>query len=137
MIKEFKEFVMKGNVLDMAIGVIVGGAFGKIVSSVVNDVFMPLIGMIVGGVNFTDLKIVLSPAVVDSAGEVIAQENAILYGNFLQTLFDFLIIALVIFMVVKTINKLKKPKPVTEAAAPVTSEMLLTEIRDLLKNNNK
>lgn len=135
--KEFKEFAFKGNVLDMAIGVIIGGAFGKIVTSLVNDVFMPAIGMLTGGVNFSTLKWVMSPAEVNAAGEVVKEEAAILYGSFVQNVIDFLLVAICIFTFVKLISKMHRKKaeePVAEepVAAP-TSEELLTEIRDLLK----
>nr|WP_156105861.1 large-conductance mechanosensitive channel protein MscL [Porphyromonas cangingivalis] len=134
LIKEFKEFAVKGNVVDMAVGIIIGGAFGKIVSSLVNDVIMPPIGKLIGGVNFTDLKIVLSDAVIAN-GEVVTPEVAILYGSFIQTVIDFLIIAFVIFMAIKAINKLKREKPAEPEApaAPPADVQLLTEIRDLLK----
>jgi hypothetical protein len=128
-ISEFKEFVMHGNVIDMAVGVVIGGAFGKIVSSLVGDVIMPVVGVITGGVNFTDLKLTLKE-VVDSAPAV-----TINYGSFIQTMVDFLIIAFCIFCVIKALNSLKK-KPVKEAPAePETPAdiALLTEIRDLLK----
>ena len=129
MLKEFKEFAMKGNVMDLAIAVIIGAAFGKIVSSLVNDVIMPVIGLIVGGIDFTALKIILTPAVGDTA------EVAILYGTFIQTIVDFLLIALSVFCVVKVLSKLKKKeeaKPEAHAAPP-QDVVLLTEIRDLLK----
>ncbi|SJZ43966.1 large-conductance mechanosensitive channel protein MscL [Porphyromonas cangingivalis] len=134
LIKEFKEFAVKGNVVDMAVGIIIGGAFGKIVSSLVNDVIMPPIGKLIGGVNFTDLKIVLTDAVVAN-GEVVTPEVAILYGSFIQTVIDFLIIAFVIFMAIKAINKMKREKPAEPEApaAPPADVQLLTEIRDLLK----
>lgn len=128
-ISEFKEFAMRGNVMDMAVGVVIGGAFGKIVSSLVGDVIMPVVGVLTGGVNFTDLKLTLKEA-VDSAPAV-----TINYGSFIQTMVDFLIIAFCIFCVIKAINSLKK-KPVEEAPAePETPAdiALLTEIRDLLK----
>ena len=137
--QEFKEFAIKGNVMDMAIGVVIGGAFGKIVTSLVSDLIMPLIGAITGGLNFTEWKCVISQAVMD--GEtVVKPEVAITWGNFLQVIFDFLIIALSIFMVVRGINKMKakfeKPAEPEAPAAPAgpTQEELLTEIRDLLKN---
>ena len=145
-LQDFKAFAMKGNVVDMAVGVIIGGAFGKIVTSVVNDLIMPAVGMMVGGVNFTDLKLTMKdavPEVVNEAGEVIqAAVPAVTlnYGNFLQQTFDFLIIAFCIFLRVKGIPKLTKkkeePKPATPPAPPAPSaeEKLLTEIRDLLKN---
>lgn len=139
-IKEFKEFAIKGNVVDMAVGVIIGGAFGKIVSSLVNDVIMPPIGQLVGGMNFSELKIVLSEAVME-AGEVVDPEAAIYYGNFIQTVVDFLIIAFCIFMMIKAMNKLKRTedeKPAEpEAPAPKPEDIqLLEEIRDLLKKQN-
>lgn len=145
-IKEFKSFALKGNVMDMAVGVIIGGAFGKIVTSVVNDLFMPVIGMLVGGVNFTDLKLTLKDAVpeqLNEAGEVIqAAVPAVTlnYGNFLQQTFDFLIIAFSIFLFISLIKKVTEKKKVEEAPAPAPApepsaeEKLLTEIRDLLKN---
>lgn len=137
--KEFKEFAFKGNVLDMAIGVIIGGAFGKIVTSLVNDVFMPAIGMLTGGVNFSTLKWVMSPAEVNAAGEVVKEEAAILYGSFVQNVIDFLLIAICIFIFVKLISKMRRKKvekPVVEVAAAPTTEELLTEIRDLMKCQN-
>ncbi|MGN0309918.1 MAG: large-conductance mechanosensitive channel protein MscL [Bacteroides sp.] len=145
-LQEFKAFAMKGNVVDMAVGVIIGGAFGKIVSSVVADVIMPPIGLLVGGVNFTDLKWVMKDAVAevkDEAGNVItaAQDAVTLnYGNFLQVTFDFLIIAFSIFLMIKLLTKLTEKKKEQEKAtpapppAPSKEELLLTEIRDLLKN---
>ncbi|MDU8925006.1 large-conductance mechanosensitive channel protein MscL [Pasteurellaceae bacterium LIM206] len=124
--KEFREFAMRGNVVDMAVGVIIGGAFGKIVSSLVADVFMPVLGILTGGVDFKDLKLVLSEAAGDTPAVTLN------YGVFIQNIFDFIIIAFAIFMMVKGINKLKKP--VEEAPAePTNEEKLLTEIRDLLK----
>ena len=150
-LQDFKAFAMKGNVIDMAVGVIIGGAFGKIVTSVVNDLIMPTVGMIVGGVNFTDLKLTMKEAVpekLNEAGEVIeAAVPAVTlnYGNFLQQTFDFLIIAFCIFLMVKGIAKLsdlKKKEEEAPAPAPAPApepepsaeEKLLTEIRDLLKN---
>ncbi len=138
LISEFKAFAMRGNVVDMAVGIIIGGAFGKIVSSVVADVIMPPIGLLLGGVKFTDLKIVLKDQVVDAAGQVTSQAVAINYGNFIQTTVDFLIIAFAIFMMIKAMNSLKKKEeaPAEEPAppAPTKEELLLTEIRDILKN---
>jgi large conductance mechanosensitive channel len=122
---EFKEFAMKGNVVDMAVGVIIGGAFGKIVSSLVGDVFMPVLGKVVGGVNFTDLAVNLG---ADPAGK----DVLVKYGSFVQNTFDFLIVAMVIFMALKGINKLKKPAPSAAPAAPPRQEVLLEEIRNLL-----
>jgi large conductance mechanosensitive channel len=121
---EFKEFAMKGNVVDLAVGVIIGAAFGKIVSSLVGDVFMPALGRLIGGFNFSDLAIALGK---DPTGK----EVFIKYGSFLQNIFDFLIIALLLFMAIKGINKLQKPPPAAPASAP-RSEVLLEEIRDLL-----
>ncbi|MBO7118831.1 MAG: large conductance mechanosensitive channel protein MscL [Bacteroidaceae bacterium] len=123
MIKEFKEFAMKGNVMDMAIGVIIGAAFGKIVSSLVDDVLMPLVGMIVGKVDFTTLSVKVG-------------EAELFYGKFIQNIVDFLIVAFCIFMVLKGINKMQRKKeeaPAPEAPKGPTQEELLTEIRDLLK----
>lgn len=137
-IKEFKEFAIKGNVIDMAVGVIIGGAFGKIVSSLVNDILMPPIGQLIGGINFSNLKIVLSQAIVES-GEVVKPEAAIYYGNFIQTVVDFLIIAFCIFTMIKAINKLKRheeEKVATEPAPKPEDVQLLEEIRDLLKQKN-
>jgi large conductance mechanosensitive channel len=123
--KEFKEFAMKGNVIDMAVGVIIGAAFGKIITSLVEDVIMPPLGKIIGGVNFTDLAISLG---ADPAGK----EVILKYGNFLQIAFQFLIVAIVLFMVIRTLNKLKKPDPAAPPPAPPAQEVLLREIRDLL-----
>ena len=135
-LQDFKAFAMKGNVIDMAVGVIIGGAFGKIVSSIVADVIMPPIGLLVGGVNFTDLKLVLKPAVMED-GKELAAAVTLNYGNFLQVTFDFLIIAFSVFLFVRLLSKLsrKKAAPATPPAPPAPSkeEQLLTEIRDLLK----
>jgi len=127
-IKEFREFAVKGNVVDMAVGIVIGAAFGKIVSSFVGDVLMPPIGLLLGGVNFTGLKITLKQA----AGEVPAV--TLNYGTFIQTIMDFTIIAFAIFLVVKAINRLKQKQEEAPAAlAPTNEEKLLAEIRDLLK----
>ncbi len=136
-LQDFKAFAMKGNVIDMAVGVIIGGAFGKIVSSVVADVIMPPIGLLVGGVNFTDLKWVMKPAVVKD-GEEVAAAVTLNYGNFLQVTFDFLIIAFSVFLFVRLLSRLSRKKPAAPAAppappAPSKEELLLTEIRDLLR----
>ncbi|MCF0178404.1 MAG: large-conductance mechanosensitive channel protein MscL [Bacteroidales bacterium] len=139
-LKEFKEFAMKGNVVDMAVGVIIGGAFGKIVSSLVADIIMPFIGLIVGGVDFTAWKWVLVKATEDKP------EVAVTFGNFLQVIFDFLIVAFVIFAVIKAMNKVQNLRAKEEEAAPEEpaapaepSEevMLLREIRDELRNSKK
>lgn len=129
MIQEFKEFAVKGNVIDMAVGVIIGTAFGKIVSSFVADVVMPPIGVLLGGVNFSDLAFMVKEAVGESPAVVVA------YGKFAQTVIDFTIIAFVIFMVVRVINSLKKKAEAASSApaAPSAEQVLLTEIRDLLK----
>lgn len=129
MMQEFKEFAVKGNVVDMAVGVIIGGAFGKIVSSFVADVIMPPIGVLLGGVNFSDLAITIKEAVGTSPAVVIA------YGKFVQTVIDFTIIAFVIFMAIRFINNLKKKEEAAPAAPaePSKEQVLLTEIRDLLK----
>ena len=132
-LKEFKEFAVKGNAVDMAVGIIIGAAFGKIISSLVADVIMPPIGLLVGGVNFSDLAVTLKEA-VDKTPAVTLK-----YGVFIQSIVDFTIIAFAIFMVVKLLNRLKKaeatPAP-TPDTAPTKEELLLTEIRDLLKQKN-
>ena len=140
MLKEFKDFAVKGNVIDMAVGIIIGAAFGKIVSSLVKDVIMPPIGKAIGGVPFDQLKHVLteaSAATTDAAGNEIAAiaEVAIKYGAFFQTIVDFIIIAFVIFLMVKAVNNAKKKEEAKPAAPPAPSkqEVLLGEIRDLLK----
>jgi large conductance mechanosensitive channel protein len=134
LLKEFKEFAMRGNVIDLAVGVIIGGAFGKIIASLVADVIMPPIGLLVGGVTFTDLKWVMKPAeVVNGVHKAAVTMN---YGNFLQMTFDFLIVAFCIFMFVKGINRISKKKDEVPVAAPepTKEEILLAEIRDLLKD---
>ena len=132
MLKDFKEFAFKGNVLDMAIGVIIGAAFGKIVTSLVNDLIMPIISLLTGGLNFTDLKYVITPKHGDIA------ENAIAYGSFIQNVVNFLIIAFCIFMFVRLIEKFKKKEEAKIEEAPAKSDdvVLLEEIRDLLKTKN-
>ncbi|MDR2037667.1 MAG: large-conductance mechanosensitive channel protein MscL [Bacteroidales bacterium] len=135
-LNEFKTFAMRGNVIDMAVGIIIGGAFGKIVSSLVSDIIMPPIGMLIGGINFTEWKIQLSKAVIE-AGQVVKPAVTLNIGNFIQTVFDFVIIAFSIFLMVKAINDLSKKKESEEAPAPpapTKEETLLTEIRDILKN---
>lgn len=129
-IKDFKEFAVRGNVVDMAVGIIIGAAFGKVVSSLVSDVFMPPLGWMIGGVDFSDLAIVL-PEMIEGKGEV-----SIMYGKFIQTVLDFTIVAFAIFMMVKVINRLKK-KEEAKPAAPSKEEVLLTEIRDLLKQQQQ
>ncbi|MFR6434624.1 large-conductance mechanosensitive channel protein MscL [Porphyromonas sp.] len=134
--QEFKEFALRGNVMDMAVGIIIGGAFGKIVSSLVDDILMPLIGLITGGVNFTDLKWVIKPAEINAAGEEIVAATTLNYGLFIQNVVDFLIIALVIFMMIRAINSVRKKQEEPEAPAPAPEPSdevkLLTEIRNLL-----
>jgi large conductance mechanosensitive channel len=124
---EFKEFAMKGNVVDLAVGVIVGGAFGKIVSSLVGDVVMPPLGKLIGGVSFSDLGTSLGTG-PDGKTEIMLK-----WGAFLQTIFDFTLIALVLFVAIKAINRLKKPDPAAPPPPPPQTEVLLTEIRDLLR----
>jgi len=130
-LEEFKKFAMQGNVIDLAVGIVIGGAFGKIVSSFVNDVLMPPIGLLIGGVNFTDLKFTLWHSKI---GENVVTLN---YGSFLQNVIDFLIIAFAIFMLVKGVNFLRKKEKEQPPAppGPTAEEKLLTEIRDLLEND--
>lgn len=137
-VKEFKDFAMRGNVMDMAVGVIIGGAFGKIVSSFVSDVVMPPLGLLIGGVDFSDLALTLKKATTDAAGEVIPAVT-LNYGTFINTVIDFVIIALAIFLMIKAVNNLQKKKEEAPAAppAPGKEEVLLTEIRDLLKEQKK
>ena len=139
-LKEFKEFAVKGNVMDMAVGVIIGGAFGKIVTSVVNDIIMPPVGLLIGGVDFSEMKLTMKEAVLNAAGEVVTPAVTWNYGAFIQQVVDFAILAFCVFILVKAINSLNKKK---EAPAPAPApapepkpskeELLLTEIRDLLK----
>jgi len=133
-VKEFRLFAIRGNVIDLAIGIIIGGAFGKIVSSFVNDVLMPPIGTMIGGVDLTNLKITLKQASIDELGEQV-QAVTLNYGNFVQVSIEFLIIAFAVFMMIKAINTLKRKEDEKAAApaAPSKEEILLTEIRDLLK----
>ncbi len=136
--KELKEFMLRGNVIDMAVGIVIGGAFGKIVTSFVNDILMPPISMLLGNTKFTEMKIVFKEAVM-SGDEVVDPAITLNYGNFIQVLIDFLIIGISIFFVIKGINKLRKkkeeeptPEPIPE---PTKEEKLLTEIRDILKKD--
>ena len=131
-LQEFKQFAMRGNVIDLAVGVIIGAAFGKIVSSLVADILMPIVGVLVGGVNFTALAITLKQAVIEN-GTVITPAVTLNYGNFLQAIFDFLIVAWAIFLFIKLINKVHRKKAAATPAAPPADVQLLTEIRDLLK----
>ena len=127
LISEFKEFAMKGNVLDMAVGIVIGAAFGKIVSAFVDSIVMPALGWVIGGVDFSSLAVTLGTSA--ATGELVT----IAYGKFVQSLVDFLIVAAAIFMALKAINSLKKPPPAPAAAPPPREEVLLTEIRDLLR----
>ncbi len=136
MLQEFKAFAMRGNVVDMAVGIIIGGAFGKIVSSLVNEVVMPPIGLLLGGVDFSDLKLVLKNEVVDETTKAVTSPAVVLsYGSFINTVIDFLIVAFVIFMLIKIMNMAKKKQEAAPAPAPAPSkeELLLTDIRDILK----
>lgn len=140
-VKEFKEFAMKGNVVDMAVGVIIGAAFGKIVSSLVDDIIMPVIGVATGGMNFTDYKWVIQKAVMDGQ-EVLKPEVTMNWGAWIQTIVDFLIVAFCIFVMIKFINNMRKKvekakeEEAPAPAAPSKEEVLLTEIRDLLKEQS-
>ncbi len=145
-LSDFKAFALKGNIVDMAVGVVIGGAFGKIVTSLVNDIITPLIGLLTGNISLADLKIVLAEAVLDTAGEVVTPELAITYGTFLQTVIDFLIIALSIFIVLrvamntrKKLEDMKKKEEVVEEEAeeePAETELsVLLEIKELLKKD--
>jgi large conductance mechanosensitive channel len=133
-IKEFRDFAIKGNMLDMAVGIIIGAAFGKVVSSLVNDILMPPLGLLIGGLDFSDFKVTLKAASMNDAGQAISAVT-LNWGMFIQTLIDFLIVAIAIFLVIKAMNQLKKKeeaKP-AESPAPTKQEVLLGEIRDLLK----
>ena len=138
--EEFKAFAMRGNVIDMAVGVVIGGAFGKITTSIVNDIIMPLISMLTGGINFSDWKWVLKEAVLDAEGAEVAAEVAVNFGNTIAIVLDFIIIAFAVFCMVKALNNLHRkkeepaPEPEPEPDLAPTAEELLAEIRDLLKN---
>ncbi len=134
LISEFKDFINKGNAVDLAVGVVIGAAFGKIVNSIVNDIIMPPIGLALGGVNFTDIKMTIKAASVDVAGTVVPAVT-VNVGNFIQVLIEFTIIAFAIFMVVKGLNKMKKAEEAAPSSPPppTKEEILLGEIRDLLK----
>ncbi|UAB76491.1 large conductance mechanosensitive channel protein MscL [Mesoflavibacter sp. SCSIO 43206] len=134
MLKEFKNFIMTGNVIDLAVAVILAGAVGMVVNGFVSDIMMPIVGHFAGGMNFEDLKIVLSPAVVDAEGTVTTPENAILYGKWINAIINLITVGFVLFMIVKAYNKTKKPKEEAPAAPAGPSEIdLLKEIRDALK----
>lgn len=137
--REFRDFVSRGNVVDMAVGIIIGAAFGKIVTSFVNDMLMPPLGVLIGGMDFTDLHLIIKQAQLDDTGAILTEAVTWNYGNFIQTTIDFLIIAFAIFLMIKGMNRLKRkeknPPETPEApAAPTKEETLLTEIRDILKN---
>ena len=132
MVQEFKEFALRGNVVDLAVGVIIGAAFGKIVTALVDGIIMPPIGLAAGGVNFRELAYVLKPAMFDAAGKIVTPAVAVQYGAFAQTVIDFLIIAFVIFVMIKVMNRLKR-KEVPPPASPSEEIKLLTEIRDALR----
>jgi len=133
LVKEFKEFAMKGNMIDLAVGVVIGTQFGKIVESIVKDLIMPPIGLLTGGIDFSDKKLVIRSAVVDAAGKVITPETAVRYGAFINAVIQFLIVAIAIFAVVKVINTMRRTEP-PPPAPPTKEETLLTEIRDILKS---
>ena len=135
MLKEFKEFALKGNLIDMAIGVVMAGAFGKVVTAFIDGMVMPAVGMLTGGVDFTQKKLILKSAVAASADGSVpaAAEVAVKYGDFITQIFSFLVVAAVVFMVIKAINKMKKAEAEAAPAPPPAQEVLLTEIRDLLK----
>ena len=132
MFKEFKKFIMTGNVIDLAVAVLLAAAVGLVVKGFVSDIMMPIVGQFTGGIDFSNLKLVLSPAVVDVEGAIISAENAIMYGNWVNSIINLIIVGFVLFMIVKAYNKTKKP--LEKATAAPTQEELLTEIRDLLKN---
>lgn len=142
LMKDFKAFALKGNVVDLAIAVVIGAAFGKVVTSLVNDIIMPIIGTFTGGIDFSKKMVILHPAVLDTTGKVIKPENTLTYGNFINAVIMFLIIAFSIFIVMRSFvtmqKKFQKAKEVAPAPppAPTPDQQLLTEIRDLLKNRN-
>lgn len=142
-LKDFRDFAMRGNVIDMAVGVIIGAAFGRIVSSLVDDIIMPLVGVATGGINFTDYKWVIQPEVKDAAGEIITPLVSLNWGTWVQTVVNFLIVAFCIFVMIRFMQNLRKKKEEEVAAAPAPApeptkeEVLLTEIRDLLKEQQK
>ena len=134
-IREFREFAMRGNVIDLAVGVVIGAAFGKIITSLVNDVVMPVIGKVLGGVNFAELAVVLTPAQMGADGKEVTAAVLLRYGAFVQSMIDFALIALAVFMAIKVINRLQRKKEEPPApAAPAEDIVLLTEIRDALRS---
>ncbi len=132
MLQEFKEFAMKGNLVDLAVGVVMGAAFGAVTNAFINGIFMPLVGLIFNVGDMSQAKLVLSPAVTDAAGKVITPESAVMYGSFVGAIINFLIVAFVMFMVIKAMNKMKKEQPVADPG-PSSTDALLMEIRDALK----
>ena len=132
MVSEFKEFIAKGNVVDLAVGVVIGAAFGRIVTALVDGIVMPIVGVATGGVSVSDWKYVIHPAVLDAAGKVATPEVAIAYGSFIQTVVDFLIIAFVIFLLLKAYNRMRRPEAAAPPAPP-EEVVLLREIRDALR----
>ena len=138
MLKEFKDFIMTGNVIDLAVAVILAGAIGMVVSGFTNDIMMPIVGHFAGGMDFADLKVVLDEAVISPEGEVVEPENAVMYGKWINALINLVIVGFVLFIIVKAYNKTKKPKEEAPAAPKgPTQEELLAEIRDELKKQNK
>ncbi|MDX9749975.1 MAG: large-conductance mechanosensitive channel protein MscL [Flavobacteriales bacterium] len=133
MMKEFKEFAMKGNLVDMAVAFVMGGAFGKVTSAFIDGMVMPLVGQITGGVDFSRMKYVLTPEEKDAGGEVVVQEVAVQWGAFVTVAIEFLVVAFVMFLVIKSINKMKREEPAPPPPGPSNEEKLLTEIRDALK----
>jgi len=134
MLKEFKNFIMTGNVIDLSVAVLLAGAVGLVVKGFVNDIMMPFVGHFTGGVDFSEMKYILSPAVMDESGAVTTAENAILYGNWINAIINLIIVGFVLFLIVKAYNKTKKPKEEAPSApAGPSQEELLTQIRDLLK----
>jgi large conductance mechanosensitive channel len=133
MLKEFKEFALKGNLVDMAIAFVMGGAFGKVVTAFVEKMFAPLVGLLLGGIDLNDKKLILKEAVLDGTGAVITTEVAIEWGTFLTAIIDFTIVAFVMFLIIKAMNKMRKPVEAPAPPAGPTQEELLIQIRDLLK----
>jgi len=133
MFKEFKEFAMKGNLIDMAVGLVIGAAFGAVTSAFIDGMFMPIVGQIFQMGDLAQAKYVLSPEVKDAAGKVLTAESAVKYGSFISNVINFIIVAFVMFMIIKAMNKMKKAEAAAPPAAPPAQEVLLAEIRDLLK----
>lgn len=135
MVKEFKEFAMKGNLVDIAVAFVMGAAFGKVVTGFIDGMVMPVIGKVISGINFQDMKYVLTPAVIDAAGKVTSPESAIRYGEFITICIDFFFVALFMFLLIKAMNKAKKKQEAAPATEPPPAEdvLLLREIRDSLK----